>query len=98
MLSRMMARMITLETQNMARLLGDPLRYLGHNNSSNIYTEAMKYLNTLVSVVNLAQKNIKTRGKGFANALDCLENWDDSDSITSVNAQKDWRHARKMVA
>ena len=54
MLPRMMARMITLGTQNMARLLGDPLRYLGHNNSSNIYTEAMKYLNTLVSVVNLA--------------------------------------------
>ena len=26
--------------------------------------------------------------KGFANASDYLETWDDSDSITAVNAQK----------
>ena len=63
MLSRMMARMITLGTQNMARLLSDPLRYLGHNNSSNIYVEAIEYLNSLISVVNLAQRNIKNRRK-----------------------------------
>ena len=49
----------------------------------------MKYLNTLVSVVNLAQRNIGNRKKGFANASDYLETWDDSDSITAVNAQKD---------
>ena len=39
-------------------------------------------------MINLAQRNIKTRGKGFASASDCLETWDDSDSITAVNAQK----------
>ena len=27
-----------------------------------------------------------------------LETWDDSDSMATVNAQKDWRHATKMVA
>ena len=48
----------------------------------------MEYLNTLVSVVNLAQRTSKTEGKDFAIASDCLETWDDSDSITVVNAQK----------
>ena len=58
----------------------------------------MKYLNTLVSVVNLDQRNIGNRKKGVANALDYLETWDDSDIITTVNGEKDLRHATKMVA
>ena len=32
--------------------------------------------------------DIKNGKKGFANASDYLETWDDSDSITAVNAQK----------
>ena len=32
--------------------------------------------------------DIRNRRKGFANASDYLETWDDSDSITAVNAQK----------
>ena len=48
----------------------------------------MKYLNTLISVVNLAQRNIENGKKGLASASDYLETWDDSDNITSVNAQK----------
>ena len=39
-------------------------------------------------MVNLAQRNIENGEKGFANASDYLETWDDSDSITAVNAQK----------
>ena len=39
-------------------------------------------------MVNLAHGNIGNRRKGFANASDYLETWDDSDSITAVNAQK----------
>ena len=31
----------------------------------------------------------------FASASDYLETWDDSDSITAVNAQKDLRHLAK---
>ena len=92
MLSRMVARIITPGTQNMAGLLGDSPKHLGHNNTSNIYVEAIEYLNSAISVINLAQRNIKTRGKGFASASDCLETWDDSDSITAVNARKVWRH------
>ena len=48
----------------------------------------MEYLNTPISVLNLAQKDIRNGRKGFADASDCLETWDDSDSITAVNAQK----------
>ena len=55
----------------------------------------MKHLNTLVSVVNLAQRNIRNGKKGFANASDYLETWNDSDSITAVNAQNDLRHPAK---
>ena len=55
----------------------------------------MKYLNTLVSVVNLAQRNIRNGKKGVANALDYLETWDDSDIITTVNGEKDLRHPEK---
>ena len=88
MLSIMTARIITLETQIMARPLDDPLRHLGHNNNSNIYVEVIEYLNSAISVINLAQRNIKTRGKGFAGASDYLETWDDSDSITTINAPK----------
>ena len=98
MLSRKVARFITLETQNMDRLLGAPLRHLGHNNSSDIYVEAMDYLNSPISVLNLAQKDIGNGRKGFADASDCLETWDDSDNITAVNAQKYRRHATQMVA
>ena len=55
----------------------------------------MKYLNRPFSVPNLAQRNIGNRKKGFANASDYLETWDDSDSITAVNAQKDLRQLQK---
>ena len=48
----------------------------------------MEYLNRPISVVNLAQRNIENGWKGFASASDYLETWDDSDSITAVNAQK----------
>ena len=34
------------------------------------------------------------REEGFANASNYLETWDDSDSITVVNAQKDLRHSQ----
>ena len=75
-------------TQNMARLLGDTLDIQGHNNSSNIYVEAIEYLNSLISVLDLAQKNIGDGKKGVANASDYLETWDDSDSITAVMLKK----------
>ena len=39
-------------------------------------------------MVNLAQRNIGNGKKGFANASDRLETWDDSDNITAVTAQK----------
>ena len=41
-------------------------------------------------MVKLAQRNIGNGKKGFANASDYLEAWDDSDSITAVNAQRIW--------
>ena len=47
----------------------------------------MDYLNLLICVVNLAQRNIGNRKKGFAIASDYLETWDDSDSITAIHAQ-----------
>ena len=71
---------------------------MGQINHTNRCVEVIEYLNSAISVLNLAQRNIETRGKGFASASDCLETWDDSDSITAVNARKDWRHATKMVA
>ena len=40
-------------------------------------------------MVNLAQGNIGNGKKEFANVSDYLETWDDSDSITAVNAQKE---------
>ena len=49
-------------------------------------------------MVNLAQRNIENGKKGFANASDYLETWDDSDSITAVNAQKRFETFTKMVA
>ena len=55
----------------------------------------MEYLNRPISVLNPAQKDIRYGRKGFVNASDCLETWDDSDSITIVNAQKDLRHPTK---
>ena len=55
----------------------------------------MEYLNRPISVVELAQRNIGNGKKGFANASDYLETWDDSDSVTAVNAQKDLRHPAK---
>ena len=48
----------------------------------------MEYLNSLISVVNLAQRNIGMGGRNFANASDYSETWGDSDSITAVNARK----------
>ena len=55
----------------------------------------MEYLNRPISVLNPAQKDIRYGRKGFANASDYLETWDDSDSITVVNAQKYLRHPAK---
>ena len=46
-------------------------------------------------MINLAQMDIRNRRKGFANASDYLETWDDSDNMTAVNAQKDLRHPAK---
>ena len=46
-------------------------------------------------MVELAQRDIGNGKKGFANASDYLETWDDSDSITAVNAQNDLRHPAK---
>ena len=46
-------------------------------------------------MVNLAQRNIENGKKGFANASYYLETWDDSDSITTVNARKDLGHPAK---
>ena len=66
----MMARIFTLGTQNIARLLGDSLKHLGSYNSSNIYVKAMEYLNRLISVLNLAQKDIGNGMKRFAIASD----------------------------
>ena len=79
----------------MARPLDDPLSTQGHNNNSNIYVEAINYLNAPVSVLILTIKDIRNGKKGFANASDYLETWDDSDSITAVNAQKDLRQSQK---
>ena len=45
-------------------------------------------------MVNLAIKDIGSGKKGFANASDYVETWDDSDSITAVNAQKDLRQSQ----
>ena len=58
---------------SIARLLSGPLRHLGHNNNSNVYVKATEYLNSTISVVNLAQRDAKIEGKDFANASDCLE-------------------------
>ena len=50
-------------------------------------------------MVELAQRDIRNGKKGFANASDYLETWDDSDNVTAVNAQKEiMRHHAKMVA
>ena len=49
-------------------------------------------------MINLAQMDIINRRKGFANASDYLETWDDSDSIMDVNARKELRHATTIVA
>ena len=46
----------------------------------------MEYLNRPFSVLNLAQKDIGNWEEGFANTSDYLEPWDDTDSITAVNA------------
>ena len=43
-----------------------------------------------ISVINLAQMDIRNRRKGFAIASDYLETWDDLDSIKAVNSQKIW--------
>ena len=49
-------------------------------------------------MVNLAHGNIGNRRKGFANASDYLETWNDLDNITAVNAQKRFETFTKMVA
>ena len=49
-------------------------------------------------MVELAQRDIRNGKKGFANASDYLETWDDSDNITAVNAQKRLETFTKMVA
>ena len=55
----------------------------------------MEYLNTLVSVVNLAQRGSGNGKNGFANASDYVETWDDSDNIMVVKAQNNLRHPAK---
>ena len=49
----------------------------------------------MISVVELAQRNIGNEKKGFANASDYLETLDDSGNITAINAQNDLRHPVK---
>ena len=49
-------------------------------------------------MLNLTIKDIRNGKEGFANASDYLETWDDSDSITAVNAQKRFETFTKMVA
>ena len=39
-------------------------------------------------MANLAQRNIETGRKDLQIASDCIETWDDSDSITAISAQK----------
>ena len=51
----------------------------------------MEYLNSAISVVNLAKKDIGNMEERFASASDCLESWDDSYIIAVVNA-----HPRKQ--
>ena len=46
----------------------------------------------------LTIKGIGNGKKGFANASDYLETWDDSDGITAVNAQKRFETFTKMMA
>ncbi len=46
-------------------------------------------------MVELAQRDIGNGKKGFTNASDYLETWDDSGSITAVNAREDLRHPAK---
>ena len=46
----------------------------------------------------MAQRNIGKGKKEVANASDYLETWNDSDSITAVNAQKGFETFTKMVA
>ena len=58
----------------------------------------MEYLNTPISVLNLAQKDIGNTEERFTSASDYLETWDDSDSITAVNARKRFGTFTKMVA
>ena len=53
-----------------------------------VYVKATEYLNSTISVVNLAQRNIENGKKGFANASDYLKTRDDSDNIKAVNSQK----------
>ena len=43
-------------------------------------------------------RDIGNGKKGFANASNYLETWDDSDSIMAVNAQKRFETYYKMVA
>ena len=46
-------------------------------------------------MLNLAQKYNGNMEERFASASDYLETWDDSDSITAVNAQNYLRHSEK---
>ena len=55
----------------------------------------MKYLNTLVSMVDLAQRNFGMVRRDLQMHQTILETWVDSDNITAVNAQKDLRHHAK---
>ena len=47
-------------------------------------------------MVELAQRDIGNEKKGFANASNYLETWDDSDSIMAVKSSKDLRHPTKQ--
>ena len=52
----------------------------GHNNNSNINVEAIEYLKSPSSVVNLAREDIEN-GRRDLQMPDYLETWDDSNSI-----------------
>ena len=46
-------------------------------------------------MVELAQRDIGNGKKGFANASDYLETWDDSNNITAAKAQKNLSYPPK---
>ena len=99
---RRVARIITLGPQNMARLLGGSLGYPSVIIIASTYMSRQWSTSTdrLVCLIwpkgtsETGRKELKMEER-FANAYHCLETWDNSDSITAVNAQKDLRNPAK---